>query len=51
MAETEPEQHEVSRKVVYEHVSSTSKGTSAVAWVIIAVLAVALVAYILLQIN
>ena len=48
MAEPENE-HQVSRKVVYEQVSSTSTSNSAVAWVIIAVIAIALLAYIFLR--
>ena len=43
----EDNKDEVSRKVVYEHVSSTSTGTSATAWIIIGVLALALIIYIL----
>ncbi|HUP48230.1 MAG TPA: hypothetical protein VNA04_05505 [Thermoanaerobaculia bacterium] len=50
MAEPENE-HQVSRKVVYEHVSSTSTGTSVAAWVIIAVLALGLIIYILVRIT
>ncbi|HEU4521693.1 MAG TPA: hypothetical protein VFT12_06805 [Thermoanaerobaculia bacterium] len=50
MAEPETE-HEVSRKVVYEHVSSSSSGTSVAAWVIIGILAIALIAYILVRIT
>lgn len=46
----EDNKEEVSRKVVYEHVSSTSTGTSATAWIIIGVLAIALLAYILTRI-
>ena len=47
---TEPEtEHQVSRKVVYENVSSTSSGTSVAAWVIIGVLAIALIAYIFVR--
>lgn len=48
MAEPENE-HQVSRKVVVEQVSSSSTSNSVVAWVIIAVLAVALIAYIFLK--
>lgn len=46
----EDNKDEVSRKVVYEHVSSTSTGTSATAWIIIGVLAIALIIYILTRI-
>lgn len=46
----EDNKDEVSRKVVYEHVSSTSTGTSATAWIIIAVIAIALIAFILTRI-
>jgi hypothetical protein len=46
MAEPESE-HQVSKKVVYEQVSSTSTKSSAAAWIIIAIVAVALIAYIL----
>ncbi len=46
----EDNKDEVSRKVVYEHVSSTSTGTSATAWIIIGVLALALIIYILTRI-
>lgn len=46
----EDNKDEVSRKVVYEHVSSTSTGNSATAWIIIGVLAIALLAYILTRI-
>ena len=48
MAEPENE-HQVSRKVVYEQVSSTSTSNSVVTWVIIAVIAIALLAYIFLR--
>lgn len=47
----EDNKDEVSRKVVYEHVSSTSTGTSATAWIIIGVLALALLIYILTRIT
>ena len=48
----EPEtQHEVSRKVVYEHVSSSFTGTSVTAWVIIGVLALALIIFIVMKLT
>jgi len=47
----EDNQHEVSKKVVYEHVSSSSTGTSATAWIIIGVLALALIIYIVMQMT
>ena len=46
----EPEHH-VEKKVVVESSSSTSSSNSVVAWVIIGVLAVALIIYILVRIN
>ena len=51
MAEPEPERDEVSRKVVYETVSSSSTKNSVAAWVIIGVLALALIVYILMRIT
>ena len=50
MAEPETE-HEVTRKVVYEHASSTSSRSGITAWVIIAILAIALIAYIAVQLT
>lgn len=50
MADSHDEQH-VERKVVYETVSNTSTKNSAVGWIIIAVLAVALIGYILMRMN
>lgn len=50
MAEPDNE-HEVSRKVVYEHVSSSSSGNSATAWIIIGVLALALIIYIVMRMT
>ena len=48
----EPEnQHEVSKKVVYETVSSSSTGNSATAWIIIGVLALALIIYIVMRMT
>ena len=49
MAEPESEQH-VERKVVYETVSASTTKNSAVGWVIIAVVAVALIAFILTKV-
>jgi hypothetical protein len=46
-----PEEHHVERKVVYENVSTTSTKNSAVAWVIIGLLAVGLVVFILMRMN
>ena len=51
MAEPDNEQHEVSRKVVYETVSSSSTKNSAVAWVIIGIVALALVVFIVMQMR
>ena len=50
MAETDNEEH-VSRRVVVENVSSTSTRNSAVAWVIIGIVAVALIIFILTKIT
>ena len=50
MAEPEPEHH-VERKVVYETSSSTSSGNSAVAWVIIGVVALALLVFIIVKMT
>lgn len=50
MAEPES-QNEVSRKVVYETTSSSSTGTSVTAWVIIGVLALALILYIVMKLT
>ncbi|HUP46698.1 MAG TPA: hypothetical protein VM779_14420 [Thermoanaerobaculia bacterium] len=48
----EPEsEHQVSKKVVYEQVSSTSSGNSVAAWIIIGVLAIALIAYIVMRMT
>jgi hypothetical protein len=46
----EPEHH-VEKKVVYETSSATSSGNSVAAWVIIGVLALALIIYILVRIT
>ena len=51
MAEPENEQHEVSRKVVYETVSSSSTKNSAAAWIIIGIVALALVVFIVMQMR
>ena len=45
------EEHHVERKVVYENVSTSSGKNSAVAWIIIALVAVGLVAFILMKMN
>ena len=50
MAETDNEQH-VERKVVYETVSASTTKNSAAAWIIIAILAVALIAFILTRMT
>ncbi len=50
MADPETE-HQVSRKVVYESVNSSSTKNSIAAWVIIGVLALGLIVYILTQIT
>ena len=50
MAEPETE-NQVSRKVVYETVSSSSTKNSVAAWVIIGVLALGLIVYILMRIT
>ena len=44
-------ENEVSRKVVYESVSSSSTGTSVTAWVIIGIVALALIIYIVMQMS
>jgi hypothetical protein len=46
----EPEHH-VEKKVVYETTSATTSGNSIAAWVIIGILAIALIAYILVKIT
>jgi hypothetical protein len=48
MAESEDR---VERKVVVENVSTTSTKNSAVAWIIIGIVAVALIVYILVHIR
>lgn len=50
MAEPEEQQH-VERKVVYENVTETTTRNSAAAWIIIAVVAIALIVYILVHIR
>ena len=47
----EPDNDHVERKVVVENVSSTSTRNSAVAWVIIGIVAVALIIYILVHMR
>ncbi len=47
----ETDEHHVERKVVYETSSATTGGSHIVAWVIIAVIAIALIAYILVKIT
>jgi hypothetical protein len=47
----EPENEQVSKKVVYEHVSSTSSGNSVAAWVIIGIVAVALIVFIAMRMG
>ena len=46
----EPEDR-VERKVVVENVTTTSTRNSAVAWIIIGILAVVLIAYIIIRIT
>ena len=50
MADTDNEQH-VERKVVYETVSASSTKNSAAAWIIIGILAVALIAFIITRMT
>ena len=47
----DPDNDQVQRKVVVENVTSTSTRNSAVAWVIIGILAVALIAYIIVHMR
>ena len=49
MTDPTPE-HQVSRKVVVEEVNTSGRGNSAAAWIIIAVIAIALIAFILTKI-
>lgn len=47
----EPDNDQVQRKVVVENVTTTSTRNSAAAWIIIGILAVALIAYILVHLR
>jgi hypothetical protein len=47
----EPEIDHVERKVVVENVTTTSTRNSAVAWIIIGIVAVALIVYILVHMR
>lgn len=47
----EPENDHIERKVVVENVTSTTTRNSVAAWIIIGILAVALIAYILVHIR
>jgi len=47
----EPESDHVERKVVVENVTTTSTRNSAVAWVIIGIVAVGLIIYILVHMK
>jgi hypothetical protein len=47
----EPDNDHVARKVVVENVSSTTTRNSAAAWIIIGILAVALIAYIFVHMR
>jgi hypothetical protein len=47
----EPEIDHVERKVVVENVTTTSTRNSAVAWIIIGIVAVALIVYILVHMH
>ena len=47
----EPETDQVERKVVVENVTTTSTRNSAVAWIIIGIVAVALIVYILVHVR
>lgn len=48
----EPEQQDrIERKVVYENVTSSSAGNHLAAWIIIGVVAIALIVYILVHIR
>lgn len=47
----EPENDSVQRKVVVENVTTTSSRNSAAAWIIIGILAVALIVYILVHMR
>ncbi len=47
----EPDNDSVQRKVVVENVTTTSTRNSAVAWIVIGILAVALIAYILVHLK
>ena len=47
----EPESDHVERKVVVENVTTTSTRNSAVAWVIIGIVAVGLIIYILVHMR
>ena len=47
----EPENDQVQRKVVVENVTTTSTRNSATAWIIIGIVAVALVVYILMHLR
>jgi hypothetical protein len=50
MAEPESEHH-VERKVVYETTSATSTGNSTAAWIIIGIVAIALLAFIIVKMT
>ena len=50
MAEQEPEHH-VERKVVYETSTATSTGNSMAGWIIIGIVALALIAFIVVKMT
>jgi hypothetical protein len=47
----EPENDHIERKVVVENVTSTTTRNSAAAWIIIGILAVALIVYIIVHMR
>ena len=47
----EPDNDQVQRKVVVENVTTTSTRNSAAAWIIIGIVAVALIVYILMHLK
>jgi hypothetical protein len=47
----EPDNDQVQRKVVVENVTTTSTRNSAAAWIIIGIVAVALIIYILMHLK
>lgn len=47
----EPQDDSVQRKVIVENVTTTSTRNSAAAWIIIGIVAVALIAYILVHMR